>query len=70
MPDEHDDTTTVARDAQPVKRAIKPMPPLKPSGVEHLTMTGGLFGGFDVVRGEYVKPRPQRGWLGSFIHGS
>jgi hypothetical protein len=69
MPDEHNDTTTAADEAQPVKRPIKPMPPLKPSGVEHLTMTGGLFGGFDVVRSEYIKPRPRRSWLSRLIRG-
>jgi hypothetical protein len=46
-----------------------PLPPT--SDVEHVTLSGGLFGGFDVMRNEYIdKSRPRRGWLYRLLHRS
>ncbi|HEY5044674.1 MAG TPA: hypothetical protein VII53_02335 [Solirubrobacteraceae bacterium] len=52
-------------DTPPAKPAGNPWPPLpEPFDVEHVTMSGGIFGGLDVIRGEYIdRPRPRRGWL-------
>ncbi len=59
MPDKQNDTT--AENAQPVDQQRVPWPPLpEPFDVPHVTMSGGLFGGLDVMRTEYIKPRPPR----------
>ncbi len=64
MPDEQSNDTTPA-DAQPAERQRNPWPPLPPpSDVEHVTMSGGLFGGREVIRGEYIdRSKPRRGLL-------
>jgi hypothetical protein len=32
-----------------------------------VTLSGGLFGGLDVMRGEYIdRPKPRRNWLHRF----
>jgi hypothetical protein len=64
MPKEPDEDTTPA-DAQPAEPRRNPWPPLPPpSDVEHVTLSGGLFGGFDVMRNEYIdRSNPRRGWL-------
>lgn len=71
MPNEpHDDMTTA--DAQPAKPRHKAWPRLpEPFHVEHVTMSGGIFGGLDVIRGEYIdRSRPRRGWLYKLLRGS
>jgi hypothetical protein len=72
MSDEQNNEATPA-DAQPSKELERnPWPRLPPpSDVEHVTMSGGLFGGFDVIRGEYIdRSRPRRGLLHRLLHGS
>jgi hypothetical protein len=45
-------------------------PPLpEPFDVPHMTMSGGLFGGFDVIRSEYIdRSGPRRGRLYRLLH--
>ncbi len=64
MPKEPDNDTTAA-DAAPAEPQGTPWPPLpEPFDVPHVTMSGGLFGGFDVMRNEYIdRSNPRRGWL-------
>jgi hypothetical protein len=70
MPKEPDNDTTPA-DTQPAESRRNPLPPLTPSGVEHVTLSGGLFGGLDVMRNEYIdKSKPRRNWLQRLLHGS
>ncbi len=70
MPDEQDNDAP-ASDAQSVRLKRAPWPPLPPpSDVEHVTMSGGLFGGLSVMRGEYIdRSRPRRSWLHRLLHG-
>ncbi len=59
MPDEQNDKTVAG--AQPEDPQRVPWPPWpEPFDVPHVTMSGGLFGGLDVMRTEYIKPRPPR----------
>jgi hypothetical protein len=53
------------------KPAGDPWPPLpEPFDVRHITMSGGLFGGLDVIRSEYIdRSRPRRGWWYRLLHG-
>jgi len=71
MPNEPDNDTTSA-DAQPAAPQRTPWPPLPPpSDVPHITMSGGLFGGFDVIRSEYIdRSKPRRSWLYRLLHGA
>ncbi len=71
MPHQQNNDAT-AKDAQPAERRRNPWPPLPPpSDVEHITMSGGIFGGLDVIRGEYIdRPKPPRGLLHRLLHGS
>ena len=59
-------------DAQSAKPQHSPRPRLaEPFDVEHVTMSGGIFGGLDVIRGEYIdRSRPRRGWLHKLLRGS
>jgi hypothetical protein len=61
MPHEPHDTT--AADAQRAEPRRNPWPHRpEPFDVEHVTMSGGLFGGLDVIRGEYIdRSKPRRG---------
>ena len=70
MPNEQNDA--MAAGAQPAPQQRNPWPPLpKPSDVPHVTMSGGLFGGLDVIRTEYIdRSRPRRGLLRRLLHGS
>jgi hypothetical protein len=73
MPNDSDDDTTAADAHPPEPPQRNPWPPLpEPFDVEHVTLSGGLFGGFDVMRTEYIdrsKPR-RRNWLHRFLYGS
>jgi hypothetical protein len=64
MPKEPDIDTTAA-DAVPAEPQGTPWPPLpEPFDVEHVTISGGLFGGREVMRTEYIdRSKPRRGWL-------
>jgi hypothetical protein len=70
MANEQNNDTTMA-DAQPVERG-HPWPPLpEPFDVEHVTMSGGLFGGLDVIRTERIdRSRPTRGLLHKLLRHS
>lgn len=71
MSDEQSDT--IPADAEPAKEmGANPWPRLPPpSDVEHVTMSGGIFGGLDVIRGEYIdRSRTRRGLLYRLLHGS
>jgi hypothetical protein len=69
MPKEPDNDTTPP-DAQPAEPRRNPLPPLTPSGVEHVTLSGGLFGGLDVIRYEYIdRSKPRRNRLHRFLRG-
>jgi hypothetical protein len=72
MPKEPDNDTTPA-DAPPAEPRRNPLPPLPPPSddVEHVTLSGGLFGGFEVMRSEYIdRSKPRRNWLQRLLHGA
>lgn len=71
MPDEQNNDTP-APDAQPAKQRYNPWPPLpEPFDVEHVTMSGGIFGGLDVIRSEHIdRSRPPRGLLRRLLRHS
>ncbi len=71
MPKEPDNDT-IAADAQPAEPQRTPWPPLpEPFDVPHVTISGGTFGGFEVMRSEYIdRSNPRRGILHRLFHHS
>lgn len=71
MPKEPDNDTAPAY-AAPAEPQRSPWPPLpEPFDVRHITITGGLFGGLEVMRSEYIDPsKPRRNWLQRLLHGA
>jgi hypothetical protein len=67
MPDSQKDTIAENARAAEHNNLWPPLP--EPSNVRHVTMSGGLFGGLDVIRAEYIdRSRPRRGWLYRLFH--